>query len=313
MCTEINYDKDTIMQKPFPVIRKTGAVSPYGEATPFVHNGRIYRLELADTSRGTDPQADSYAIIRDRETGRIISRFANGCYFHSLYEEGGTVYVTGVVSEAESKYGSRIRLFESRDLQSWTERDIISNPGWLYFNTSLTKGPDGYVLCIEAGAPREYVGEHPFTCFFATSKDLYNWTLMDYDKCFSKDRYMGGPWLRYSRGYYYLISVTELPCERYTNYIYRTADFSTWEVGLYNPMLMPGNEDRSISPYAHDLSREFIEVIKTGMITSNSDVDMCEYGDKTLISYIVGNQHGFYYLAEAEYDGSIADLLESYF
>ena len=47
-----------------------------------------------------------------------------------------------------------------------------------------------------------------------------------------------------SRGYYYLIAVTELPCQRYTNHIYRTKDFDTWEVGFYNPILMPGEEDR---------------------------------------------------------------------
>ena len=48
--------------------------------------------------------------------------------------------------------------------------------GWVYYNTGLTKGPDGYVLLMEASHPKEIVGE-PFTHFFAASKDLKNWEI----------------------------------------------------------------------------------------------------------------------------------------
>ena len=76
---------------------------------------------------------------------------------------------------------------------------------------------------------------------------------------------------------------------------------------------MPSDEDRIISPHAHDLSDELIEDIRTGFISSNSDIDMCEYQGKTIITYNVGNQLGFYYLAEAEYDGPIDEFFEAYF
>ena len=109
------------------------------------------------------------------------------------------------------------------------------------------------MLLMEAKQPAEYVGPNAFTLFFAVSSDLIHWTFLSYDKGFSKERYIGGPYLRYSQGWYYLLSVTELPCARFTNYIYRTKDFDTWEVDLYNPILMPSNEDRMISPYAFDL------------------------------------------------------------
>lgn len=39
------------------------------------------------------------AIIRDRETGEIVSRLAEGCYNYSLYQEKDTVYVLGTKSE----------------------------------------------------------------------------------------------------------------------------------------------------------------------------------------------------------------------
>ena len=76
--------------------------------------------------------------------------------------------------------------------------------------------------------------------------------------------------MRWSRGYYYVISVTELPCARYSNYIYRTKDFETWEVGYYNPILSPSEEDRVIAPHAADITEEMKESIATGFFSSSS-------------------------------------------
>lgn len=317
---EINYTSKTRMKGGFPNIRKCGAVSPCGETSPFVwrdpennQKETLMRLELLDPSRGTDPTQPTVALIRSCETGEILSRFGSGCYYYSLYQEKDTVYVLGTVSDPGMLCGEEIRIFSSRDLRNWQERSLIRNPGWRYFNTSLTKGPDGYILLLEANYPAEHVGPYPFTLFFASSPDLVNWTFLPYDKGFSKNRYMGGPFFRYSRGWYYLISVTELPCQRYTNYIYRTKDFDTWEVGFYNPILMPDEADRLISPHAFDLSDALREDIRTGFISSNSDIDMCEYQGKTIITYNAGNQLGFYYLAEAEYDGPMDEFFEAYF
>jgi len=310
---EINYDATTIMKHGYPRIRKTGIVSPNGESTPFVFNGELYRLELEDRSRGTDASAPVCALIRHRETGRVLSRLAQNCYYQSFYQEDGVAYVIGTKSEFPRLSGHSYLIFESRDLVNWTERELISRPGWQFYNSSLTKGPDGYVLCMEAGYPAEPVGDHPFTVFFATSPDMVNWTFMNDDLGFSKDRYMGGPWLKYSEGWYYLISVTALPCAHYTNYIYRTKDFVTWYVGLYNPILMPSDEDKNLSLYAYDLTPEMIEEIRTGFNINNSDIDMCDWNGKTIINYLCGNQLGFYYMCEAEYDGTVAELLASYF
>lgn len=317
---EINYTSETLMRGGFPQIRKCGAISPCGESSPFVWRDpqdygkeTLMRLELLDPAHGTDTTQSTVALIRNCETGEILSRFGTGCYYYSLYQEGDTVYVLGTVSKPGMLCGEEIRIYTSHDLHTWQERSLLRNPGWQYFNTSLTKGPDGYVLLLEANQPAEHVGPYPFTLFFATSPDLIHWTFLSYDKGFSKERYMGGPYLRYSRGWYYLLSVTELPCQRYTNYIYRTRDFDTWEVGFYNPILMPGEEDRLISPHAYDLNDTLREEIRTGFISSNSDMDMCEYQGKTIITYNAGNQLGFYYLAEAEYDGPIEEFLEAFF
>ena len=46
---------------------------------------------------------------------------------------------------------------------------------------------------------------------------------------------------------------------------------------------------------------------------NNSDVDFCDFEGRTVILYSWGNQLGTEYLAVAEYDGSLQELLESYF
>ncbi len=311
--TEYNYDMNSKMIRGFPKIHKLGAVSPNGEMTPFVLGNKLYRMELEDKSCATDSSAESAAIIRDCESGQVISRFGQGCYYFSAYVEDETVYVLGVESKIPDLWGDSVRIFESKNLTDWKSRVLIKNPGWNYFNTSITKSDNGYVLLLEANEPREFVGEHPFTLFFATSPDMVNWTFMDYNLGFSKQRYMGGPWIKFSRCWYYVIAVTELPCNRYTNYIYRTKDFRDWEVGFYNPLLMPDENDRLISPNAAELSEEKIKKIKTAFISSNSDIDMCDWNGKAYINYAVGNQLGFYYMAEAEYDGSVDDFLEANF
>ncbi len=290
----------------FPKIKKLGAVSPNGESTPFVFNNRLMRLELQDATNGVDSDYKTSAIIRDRETGEIISCFGEGCYYYSLYQENNKVYVLGTKSEKNSLCGSSVVVYETTDLKNWECRDLISRDGWQFFNSSLTKGENEYVLLLE-------FGPYPFSYTFATSTDMINWTFMSDDCIFAKDRYVGGPFMKYSNGWYYVIAVEELPAKRYTNYIYRTKDFKTWYSGYYNPIFMPSEDDRIISPKAFELSEDLKEQIKTGFISSNSDIDMCDWNGKTLFTYNAGNQLGFYFLAEAEYDGSVAEFLEANF
>ncbi len=315
--SEINYDASSQMTGGFPKIRKLGAVGRCGESTPFslVRNGKehLMRLELFDPHMGADPHGYAVAQIRDCETGEILSRFGEGCYYFSMFIEDGIYYVLGTVRTPLGFAGEEIRLFSSEDLVNWSSRSLLKRPGWLYYNTSLTKGPDGYVLLLEASHPKQAVGDHPFTLFFATSPDLINWTFLPDEQGFSKERYMGGPFMKYVNGWYYLISVTCLPCERYTNYIYRTRDFIDWQVGFYNPILMPDADDKKISPTAYDVTEELKKQIATAFISSNADIDICLCRGKTVISYNVGNQLGFYYMAEAEYDGTPEEFLEAYF
>ena len=313
---EYSYDAATEMLKGFPKIKKLGAVSPNGEATPFVWSGGLMRLENRDPSKCYSSEANIVALIRDCETGEVIFRFGGECIFYALYVEDGVAYVTGVKRDSTDT----ILLQESRDLIHWTEpRVLLKNPGWAYCNTALTKGPDGYVLLMEAdsrGASDEvagYVGQF-YTYFFATSKDLVEWTHLDPTRyCYDPGRYNGGPWMRWSNGWFYVIGVVEIPGPIYTNCCCRTKDFEHWYMGKYNPILVPDEDDRIISDKCFDMSDAFLEEIKTAYLSSNADIDMCDWEGKTRMVYVVGNQLGFYYQAEAEYDGTVAGFLAHQF
>ena len=75
MSQECFYDSTFVMKKGFPKVTKLGAVSPYGECSPFVFNGRVYRMESVWHADRNQPK---HTIIRDRETGEIVSRPNSG-------------------------------------------------------------------------------------------------------------------------------------------------------------------------------------------------------------------------------------------
>ena len=308
--TEVSLARE--MRGEYPKIRKLGAVSPRGEVSPFVFKGRLMRLELLDPSRGLEAtNAAICACVIEAATGRRLSTLGRDCYYFSAFAEEDRVIVLGTERQGGRFSGDTIWAFESTDLVNWSRRVLLRNPGWRYFNTSLTKGRDGYVLLMESNT-KPYAGQ-PFTMFFATSTDLRDWKLMEPDIAFPKDRYAGGPFIRWHNGFYYVSLVTALPNERYATYLYRTQDFRKWDCGLYNPLLICSQEDRTVSPKAVDITPSFAEEVRTRFVCSASDLEFCAFGDKTYLNYAVGDQHGFYYICEAWYDGTPGELLEGFF
>jgi len=298
-----------------PKITKNGAVGPNGESTPFVWQGRYMRLELQDPTNGLDIRnPEVCAIIRDVATGEEVGSTGYGCYYHAGYLEGDTFYVTASVIGWENGYESdTIKIFSTKDLVHWEERILFTIPGFRFFNTSLTKSEEGYVLAVEINKPFEWAGPKPFTCIFLTSKDMQTWELLPKEYTYPKDRYCGGPYLTYDDGYYYFFLVTELPCQQYTTYAVRSKDLLQWEVGRYNPLLIHDEEDRKIASHAVRLSDEMREKIPNSYSCNASDLDLCEFEGKTMLSYNAGNQLGFYYMVEAVYDGPKSEFLKRLF
>ena len=313
---EIMYDKYSIMNGQYPVIQKLGILNSGGETSPFVWKGKLTTIHIMDETIGVDKTKTKGTAVVDSETGDTLSIVGADTYFHSIYIEDDTAYIIAVTRDP----WDTVMIYESKDLVHWDERVLFHNPGWIYCNTSLTKSPDGYVLMIEAGiesdTPEEikkHVGEY-YTMFFMTSPDLKEWTPLDYGKYhLTNERYTGGPWFKYSEGWYYAIVLERLPRMIYTNYISRSKDLETWEMGKYNPILMPSNEDKNISPNMRNVTEKDLERIRTGYNINNSDIDMCDWQGKTYITYACGNQQGNSWNADAIYDGTVAEFLKAFF
>lgn len=99
----------------------------------------------------------------------------------------------------------------------------------------------------------------------------------------------------------------------YVTYISRSKDLETWEFGKYNPFLSVTSEDIKVADNAAEITEEMKKIIPDGCYCSASDLDLCEFDGKTVIDYIIGNQLGLCFMAEAEYDGTMQELLENFF
>ena len=109
-----------------------------------------------------------------------------------------------------------------------------------------------------------------------------------------------------------MIYLESAPCHRWIPYIVRSDDLKAYEVGLVNPIMYPSDEDKQIIA-PERLSAKDIDRIENAVNTNNSDIDLCEFGGKTVIVYSWGNQLGHEFLALDEYDGSEEEFLKSFF
>jgi hypothetical protein len=78
-----------------------------------------------------------------------------------------------------------------------------------------------------------------------------------------------------------------------------------------NPVLRHSPEDKNIAN--RSLTPEQVKRVQEALNLNNSDIDFCEWQGKTFITYSWGNQQGVEHLAEAVYDGSLADFLRGWF
>lgn len=292
-------------------LRKLGTIAiDIVESTPVVWKGRLLRFEWKRNfnREHRDPTFTvGYYHFVDMETGEETPPFAHTYTFGSAYVENDTMYVVG-----GQKWGTNVLdIFISKDLVNWEKKNIISYPeGWEFYNTSICKGEDGYVMAIEIGAPLEVAGVR-YTMIFAKSKDLLNWEILDTNKFIhTPERYSACPVIRYSEGYYYMIYLEEMPLYKFVPYIARSKDLAEWEVAPVNPVMFYSDEDKKL--YAN-FTEDEKERIDTSLNTNNSDVDLCEYNGKTIILYSWGNQCGWEYLALAEYDGTMSEFFKSFF
>ena len=284
------------------------------ETTPVVWGDRLLRFEWVRTDEWGGPggitRTVGYYHFVDMETETPLSPFAQDHSFGCCYAEGGKMYVHGVRGGGG---GQILDAFVSDDLEHWECHEILRFPDDVkLYNTSVCKGDGKYVMAIEIGGKNEAVGR-PFTCVFAVSSDLIHWTMLDMmEYSYSRDRYTACPCIRFVDGFYYMIYLEAAPCHRWIPYIVRTKDLKTFELGITNPVMWPDDQDKRVI-HPERFSAAELDCLEHAVDCNNSDFDLCDYRGKTVITYSWGNQYGKEFLALAEYDGSSAEFLKSFF
>lgn len=279
-----------------PLIKKLGTVDvDKVENSPVVFRGRLYRCEWFRN-------AGCFHFV-DCETGHVTPQFAKGWSFANAFVEDDTVYVTG------TRPGHQVQMWISKDLEHWDTQTVLDLDGFRIFNTSVCKADGKYVMMFEIGEPKEQAGV-PFTARFATSADLKRWTVTPPECVYAKDRYTAPHCLRYLDGYYYDFYLESVR-GGYEQYVVRSKDLVHWEASPLNPVLRASDEDRKIRNPR--LTSEQRQRIATAKNLNNSDIDFCEYQGRVVIFYSWGNQQGVEHLAQAVYEGSLADFLRGWF
>lgn len=295
-------------------LRKIGTIKiGIVETTPIVWKEKLLRFEWMRKSNeyGYPNNQKGYNFYQfvDMETDEVTPEFGKDHIFGCPFVENDTVYVYGV---KDSCCNNVIDMFWSTDFVNWQSKTVFDLPGWSFYNTSVCKGQNGYVMSVEIKKPEEYTGK-PFTIVFAQSLDLFNWEFLSpMEHSYTRERYTACPTIRYFDGQYYIIYLEAMPLHRYMSYIVRSKDLEHFELGIINPVMVHDNRDKYvINPNMY--TKEELEYIESAVNCNNSDIDLCEYKDKTVILYSWGNQLGKEFLALAEYDGSVKEFLESFF
>ena len=293
---------------PKKMVKKGTIATGIVETTPFVWKDKLYYFEWH--REYTDTTIKGCYRITDFESGRVACDFAENHSFGAVYVENDVVYAIGV----RGNFGDcTLDLFISNDLVNWEQKTVFSDESFKIYNTSICKGANEYIMAVEIDKPVEIAGNNPYTIIFFKSADLINWTLLDTEKhIYVKDRYAACPAIRYADGYYYMIYLETFALYNCVPCIARSKDLSDWYLAPLNPIMFYDDYDRLI-PYPERLSDDEKTIINNSLNTNNSDVDLCEYKDKTYIMYSWGNQLGGEFLAYAEYDGSMEEFLKSFF
>ncbi len=255
------------------------------EVSPFVWEGRLCHMECVRPGSG-GAKEDYYLLLRDAETGREMARFAEGYSLASILVHEGTFYA--FASRWEQGNWCDVTVFWSSDLKSWQSQVAVRGENEGLFNSSVCRGPAGFVMAYESNE-----ATYPaFTTKFAQSSDLLTWTRLP-EATFGTNRYTACPCIRYADGYYYVLYLERRsPRHFFETYITRSADLRTWELSAANPVLSPEGLDEGVNA---------------------SDPELVEWDGRTLIYFAVGDQLKWMNVKRAAYPGSQAEFLASWF
>ena len=139
------------------------------ENTPVIFNNRPLLIENSRLTSEKDTSHITDMYIVDLTTTEIISRFGINFAFHCAYVDGTDLNVFAT-EDTKNEWTASIYRFWTTDLKEWNRELVIPiKKGEHFFNTSVCKGPKGYIMAYESNLPVQW-------CFrLARSVDLSQW------------------------------------------------------------------------------------------------------------------------------------------
>lgn len=270
------------------------------ENTPVIYKGRPLLIENSRLTAEADSKHVTDMYIIDLTTNETICHFGKHFAFNCAFVNGDELNVFAIRGSIHTTGGTICR-FWTTDLKNWQQEIVISEKGARFFNTSVCKTPDGYLMAYESNKPVQW-------CFkLARSKDLSKWERIE--EFVFADRaersVLANPTIRYIEPYYYAIIGIHRgkgkaaasyeyhrPDSKYFTFILRSKDLAMWDLSPTKyPMLEPETEDG----------------------VNATDADLFEFMGNTYIFYGAGWQDARGTIRVKMYPGPMKECLESYF
>lgn len=275
-----------------------------GEKTPFRFHGKMYTVEnVMFSTIAKEPVRynfhEDFTRIRDSETGLVINHVLINHYFTSAFVKDDWVYLYAIDYGTDLGWwkSKSIDMIRSKDLMTWSAPvPVLHAEGEeQLFNNSVCFDGKRYVMVFETNN-KAYT---PFTFFFAESEDLLTWKKIP-GTIYGPDKYVGGPTLFFANGWFYLTYVNRCIDGDdlwYDTRIARTKDLIHWEDSP-EPVLEP-DRTRETAPGVREINA--------------SDAEFLEEDGIVKVFWAGGNQQGVLDEQYGEYEGTLAELLESFF
>jgi len=290
-------------------LTRTAAIGPRiaAETTPFVLDGRLYRIENHPKHFDAPDRGPQYRFhedeirVRDVESDRIVSAPLRNHYFgHGFVWEDRLYLFAGDYGHDRPWWHiRRLVMISSRDLIHWDEpRVVIESEGNEHlFNTAVCRGADRFILLYETDDERW----PKFTFKYCESDDLIHWKRIP-DAIYGKDKYVGGPALYYEGGWYYTLYLRSLG-GKWQTCVTRSVDLVQWDDAPEDRPFLTFDPTHRPDPELHP------DVYECNV----SDAELCQWQGKTVVYFYGGNQRAEGDLQMAQFDGSPRELLEHYY
>lgn len=315
--------KVPVTKGPFPAIkepegwhnplvnrRKLESAALPGEMTPLVFKNEQYRLEnvmahflTPGAESHSRPTSEYHFRIRRVANDTLISIPLMNHYFASGYVKDDFCYC---FATNLGENGRSLSMIRSDDLISWEKiRRVLDlrQEQISICNTGVTFDGSRYVMLYECNDPAYPI----FTFKFLASDDLINWEPIE-GAIYGADKYVGGPALYWSCGWYYVTYVDlfihpEVRQVCFRTSISRSKDLINWEdAPEERAVVMPDFNNRPDPEH-------FPEVYDVNA----SDAEFIEEDGKVKVFFIGGNQWGVSDNQVAEYNGTADQLFQEFF